>query len=118
MLSAMVSVTTSLSPASRVQRVLARFELACPALRDYQVSVEVAGRESELVVLPAAQRSRGVVEFVFTPRGGLRSCLYPHGLTAAQLASVEDLAWAIREALGAEPAHAPEMAPAVERPES
>jgi hypothetical protein len=89
-----------LSPASRVQRVLARFELACPSLRDFQVSVEVSGRSTELVLLPAAKRPRGTVEFVFTPRGGLRSCLYPQGLSNGQLASIEDLAWALREALG------------------
>lgn len=110
----MPPASVALTPASRVQRVLARFELACPSLRDYQVSVEVAGRETELVVLPAAKRAKGSVEFVYTPRGGLRSCLYPQGMTGTQLASIEDLAWAIREALGAEPATAAEAEAAPE----
>lgn len=107
----MSPLIVSLSPASRVQRVLARFELACPSLRDYQVAVEVAGRETELVVLPAAKRAKGSVEFVFTPRGGLRSCSYPQGLGPTQLASIEDLAWALREALGSAPEHGPEPEP-------
>lgn len=87
-------------PSSRVQRVLARFEVGCPSLRDHQITVEVAGRSLQVVILPAAKRPKGRIELVFTPRGGLRSCLYPHGLTGAQLASIEDLAWALRESLG------------------
>jgi hypothetical protein len=107
-----VASAAAQSPASRVQRVLARFELACPSLRDLQVVVEVAGKTPDVVMLPAAARPKGAVEFVFTPRGGLRTCSYPQDLTSAQLASVEDLAWAIREALGSPAKVAPAPAQA------
>jgi hypothetical protein len=102
----MVPVTAS-SPAERVQRVLARFELGCPSLRDYQVAVQVDARTPQLFMLPAAAHPRGTVELVFTAHGGLRTCLYPHGLGSAQQAAVEDLAWALREALVGEVAEAP-----------
>jgi hypothetical protein len=98
------------SPVHHVQRVLARFELGCPSLRDFQVCVEVCGRASEVVILPAAARPRGRVELVFTPRGGLRTCSYPEHFTSAQRGAVEDLAWALREALTGEVAPLPETA--------
>lgn len=82
-----------------VQRVLTRFEQGCPSLRDVQVSVAVIGRKPRLMLLPAQGRPRGTVELVFTPRGGLRTCLFPHQLNGHQRAAVEDLAWAVREAL-------------------
>ncbi|MCA1813438.1 MAG: hypothetical protein LC624_05750 [Halobacteriales archaeon] len=92
-------VLVAATPAERVQRVLARFELGCPSLRDYQVAVQVETRTPQLYMLPAASAPRGLIELVFTAHGGLRTCLYPHGLGNAQQAAVEDLAWALREAL-------------------
>jgi hypothetical protein len=87
--------------ADSVQRVLARFEQGCPSLRDLQVSVAVIGRKPRLLLLPAQGRPKGSVELVFTPRGGLRTCLFPPQLSSGQRAAVEDLAWAVREALTA-----------------
>lgn len=102
---AAATLATPASASSRVQRVLARFEIACPSLREFQVVVQVSGRSDEVVVLPAGSANpKGLVEFVFTSRGGLRTCIYPHGLSPGQAASVEDLAWAIREALAEAPA--------------
>jgi hypothetical protein len=87
------------SSARRVESVLARFELACPSLRDFQVSVEILGRQPELVVLPAQGKPKGRIEFVVTQRGGLRTCAHPKKLSVPQRRAVEDIAWSLRDAL-------------------
>lgn len=93
------NVTPAMSAAQRVQRVLARFELGCPALRDYQLTVHLMGKDPQVVVLPAAARARGAVEIVMTAKGRLRTCLFPSHLAPRQVAAVEDLAWALYETL-------------------
>lgn len=94
------------TPAHLVQRVLARFELACPSLRDYQVNVQILGRDAHILVLPAAAKARGCVELVVTAKGRLRTCVFPDNMQARQVAAVEDLAWAVYEALADTAAHA------------
>jgi hypothetical protein len=95
----MASPATATNAAQRVQRVLARFELGCPTLREYQLTVHVLGKDPQLVVLPAAGRTRGRIELVVTTKGRLRTCLYPRRLGGRQVAAIEDLAWAVYEAL-------------------
>jgi hypothetical protein len=97
-----LQATTRTGASQEVERVLARFELGCPALRDHQVAVAILGPRESVTVLPASGKPKGRIELVVTPKGRLRSCLHPGNLTTGQRAAVEDLAWALYEALGRE----------------
>lgn len=110
----MADPQTRMVPVSRVQRVLARYELGCPSLRDFQVTVEILGPRPTIVVVPASAHPRGQVQLVITGKGRLRTCVTPQGLSPGQRAAVEDLAWALYEALAEE--GAPRRSPAAAEP--
>lgn len=103
-------------PGLRVQRVLARFEVGCPALREFQVNVLIDGRRPQLVVLPAVGKPRGHVELVLTRNGGVRTCSFPAGATPGQRRAIEDLAWGLHDALSQAAGPVPEAAEAQNPP--